>query len=396
MTAVRPGGPAAAGAGDVLALLRAAGPLTRTEVMARTGLSRSTVNQRLDALLRVSLVVPAGAESAPRGRPAGQFAFHQDRGVLLVADVGASGLRAAVTDLAGAVRAERTATVDVAEGPAAVLGTVSGLFDALLAEVGRHPGAVHGIGLDVPGPVDFAGGRVVSPPIMTGWDGYDIPGWFRPRYPCPVLVENDVNAMAFGEQREVHPDTAALLMIKVGTGVGAGLVAGGRVYRGADGAAGDIGHIPVTVPGEAAPPLCRCGNTGCVEARAGGWALIRDLRAAGHDVADVDGVVALVLGGDRTAVPLVRAAGRLLGGAIADAVSLLNPRVVVLGGQLAAAEEQLMAGIREMVYRRSLPLATARLEITRSRLGPRAAVTGTALLIADLVFAPERVDRAVA
>ena len=377
---------------DVLALLRAAGPLTRTAVMTRTGLSRSTVNQRLDALLRARLVVPAGEESGTRGRPASQFAFNHDRGVLLVTDIGASGLRAALTDRAGDVRVERTAVVDVAEGPVAVLGIVSGYFAEMLAETGCSPRDVHGIGLDVPGPVDFATGRVISPPIMSGWDGYDIPGWFRPGFDCPVLVENDVNAMALGEQRTVHPDIDSLLVIKIGTGVGAGIISGGRVYRGADGAAGDIGHVQIAVPGETAPPLCRCGNAGCVEARVGGWALIRDLRAAGHNPADVDDVVGLIRRGDRTAVALVRQAGRLLGRAIADAVSLLNPRVVVLGGQLAAAEEQLMAGVREMVYSRSLPLATSRLEITRSTLGQRAAVIGTALLLADLVLAPERVD----
>jgi len=376
----------------MLALLRANSPLTRAEVMRRTGLSRSTVAQRLDALLTAGLVVTAGEEAPGRGRPAGQFAFHRDRGVLLVVDVGATAVRAALTDLTGSIRLERTTALDVAEGPHRVLGVIEGFFAEMLAESGRAPANVYGIGLDVPGPVDIGSGQVVSPPIMSGWDRFDIPGWFRPRYGCPVMVENDVNAMAFGEQRSVYPDTEALLMIKVGTGIGAGLVAGSAVYRGADGAAGDIGHMQLTVPGEAAQPECRCGNTGCVEARAGGWALVRDLRAAGYQVSTVDEAVALIRTGDTTAVGLVRRAGRMLGGAVADAVSLLNPRVVVIGGQLAAAEEQLLAGIREMVYRRSLPLATARLHIVRSTLGQRAGLVGTALLLADLVFAPRRID----
>lgn len=378
--------------GELLALLRADSPLTRAEVMRRTGLSRSTVAQRLDALLTAGLVVAAGEEAPGRGRPAGQFAFHRDRGVLLVVDVGATAVRAALTDLTGSIQLERTVAIDIADGPLPVLGTIDGFFTEMLEEVRRSPADVHGIGLDVPGPVDIASGRVVSPPIMSGWDRFDIPGWFRPRYGCPVMVENDVNAMAFGEQRRIYPETEALLMIKVGTGIGAGLVAGSAVYRGADGAAGDIGHMQVTVPGEENPPECRCGNTGCVEARAGGWALVRDLRAAGHDVSTVDDAVALVQTGDATAVGLVRRAGRVLGGAVADAVSLLNPRVVVIGGQLAAAEEQLLAGVREMVYRRSLPLATARLHIVCSSLGQRAGVIGTALLLADQVFAPRRID----
>jgi len=382
--------------GEMLALLRADSPLTRAEVMRRTGLSRSTVGQRLEALRGAGLVVAAGEEAPGRGRPAGQFAFHRDRGVLLVVDVGGTGLRAALTDLTGAIQVERTATIDIASGPHPVLGIIDGFFAEMLAADGRTPADVYGIGLDVPGPVDIATGQVVSPPIMSGWDRFDIPGWFRPRYGCPVMVENDVNAMALGEHRRVYPDTSALLMIKVGTGIGAGLVAGGAVYRGADGAAGDIGHMQLTVPGEDAPPECRCGNAGCVEARAGGWALVRDLRAAGHDVSTVHDAVALVRTGDATAVSLVRRAGRLLGGAVADAVSLLNPRVVVIGGQLVAAEEQLMAGIREMVYRRSLPLATAKLHIVPSALGPRAGLIGTALLLADQVFAPHRIDELLA
>ncbi|WP_232663521.1 ROK family transcriptional regulator [Pseudonocardia sp. TRM90224] len=389
-----------ASAGDVLAVFRSLGPQTRAEVMERTGLSRSTVTQRLDALLAHGLVVPAGEQRddvPSRGRPAGQFAFHRDRGVLLVADVGASSLRVALCDLLGTVGLERSAVIDVASGPRAVLDVVDGLFRELLDASGRPAAAVHGIGLDVPGPVDFAAGTVVSPPIMTGWDRFDIRGWFAERYPCPVMVDKDVNAMAFAEHRAAHPDVDALLMLKIGTGVGSGIIAGGRVYRGADGAAGDIGHVQLDTGDGSDPPLCRCGNVGCLEAYASGWALVRDLRAAGRDVQGVDAALALAATGDPEAARFLRRAGRLLGGAVAEAVSLLNPRVVVLGGQVAAsAGDQLVAGIRELVYRRSLPLATARLQIVPSALGTRAGLVGSALLLADVVFAPSRVGALLA
>lgn len=387
-----------ASAGDVLALFRAAGPQTRAEVMTRTGLSRSTVNQRLDALLAHGLVVPAGElRDDARGRPAGQFAFHRDRGVLLVADVGATGLRAALCDLTGAVTLERTETIDVGAGPHAVLGVIDGFFTDMLAEAGRDAAAVHGIGLDVPGPVDFAAGLVVSPPIMNGWDRFDIRGWFAGRYRCHVMVDKDVNAMAFGEHRSVHPGVDALLMLKLGTGIGSGIITGGRVYRGADGAAGDIGHVQLVTADAGPPPLCRCGNVGCLEAYASGWALVRDLQDAGHDVAGVDDALALNAAGNTDAAQFLRRAGRLLGGAVAEAVSLLNPRVVVLGGQVAAgAGDHLIAGIREQVYRRSLPLATARLQIVPSVLGAGAGLVGSALLLADLVFAPARIGELLA
>jgi predicted NBD/HSP70 family sugar kinase len=211
-----------------------------------------------------------------------------------------------------------------------------------------------------------------------------------------VLVDKDVNAMAFGEQRSVYPDVRQMLMVKAGTGIGAGMILGGEIYRGADGAAGDIGHIQVTVDDVDTEPVCQCGNTGCVEAYAGGWAIVRDLRAAGKDVTTVDDAVALIRTGDLTAVRLARRAGRIIGHAIADSVSLVNPRVVVIGGQLSRIEEQLFAGIRETVYRRSLPLATRNLQIVATRLDNRSGLIGLAMLLADGIFAPQRVEALVA
>ncbi len=379
------------GLGELLSLVRASGPLTRAEVMQLTGLARSTVNQRLDALVDAGLIRSAGESASTGGRRPERFAFDAEVGVLLLADVGASEMRTAVCNLSGRIDHERDVPIDVAAGPAAVLGVIGELFTGLLKDAGRDPADVRGIGISVPGPVEFATGRVVSPPIMTGWDGYDIPGHFRDRYACPVLVDNDVNAMAYGEYRAEHPDVAHLLMVKVGTGVGCGIVAGGQILRGAQGAAGDIGHTRVEVTGTEAPPECRCGNIGCVEAYAGGWALARDLRAAGRTVEGVDDVVALIAAGDPAAVRLTRRAGRILGASIAYAVSLLNPSVVLVGGQLAAAEQHLLAGIREMVYQRSLPLATRSIAIARGRLGLHAGVIGLAHLLADTIFAPEQI-----
>lgn len=160
----------------------------------------------------------------------------------------------------------------------------------------------------------------------------------------------------------------------------------------ARGAAGDLGHIPYSGEGG---PVCRCGNNGCVEAYAGGWALIRDLRALGHDVQSSSDVVRLIRAGQPDAVRLARQAGRVVGQAISDAVSFFNPSLVVIGGQLAHADEPLLAGIREVVYRRSLPLATRDLQITTSKLDERAGVTGLALMLGDHIFAPDAIDRAL-
>lgn len=387
--------PGVVGPGELLALFRSRAHLTRADVMTLTGLSRSTVNQRIDLLQEAGLLVEREPHVVPgrgRGRPAGSFAFNVERGVLLVCDIGATAMRAAICDLSGTVLRDLPLLSDVTEGPEAVLARVDPLFSRLLESSGREAADVRGIALSVPGPVDHEQATVVSPPIMTGWDRFDVRGWFARTYDCPLLLEKDANAMAWGEYRTHYSDADTILMLKLGTGVGAGIIAGGRIHRGADGAAGDIGHTQASGDDRDSNPACRCGNSGCVEAHVGGWALMRDLTAAGRDATTVDEVVELIRTADPVAVSLARAAGRVLGVALAETVNILNPRVVVVGGQLAEAEEQVFAGLREMVYSRSLPLATRRLELHRSRLDERAGSVGLALLLADHIFDPARVD----
>lgn len=373
-------------AADVLALFRRGPELTRADVKALTGLSRSTVNQRMDALIEAGLLVPVGSAESTGGRPPSRFGFHGAARRLLVAHIGASGLRAAICDLRGVVNAQRSRQIDIGTGPETVLGAVDQCFDELLDEDSRNNAPLVAIGISVPGPVEFATGQVVSPPIMTGWDGYDIPGHFA-RFAVPTLVDNDVNAMALGEQRAHYPDTRHLLMVKVSTGVGAGIIYAGHVMRGAQGSAGDLGHIPVTSPNTEPEPLCRCGKYGCVEAYAGGWALIRDLQAAGRELAAPADLVALIRSGDPLAVQLAHRASKILGNVIADAVNLLNPSQVIIGGTLAQAEEILLAGIRQAIYARSTPLATKALNIRASQLASHAGLTGLAHLCADQILA---------
>jgi len=382
-------GSEAYGPGAILDLFRQGQARTRTDLVRLTGLARSTITQRLDALFAAGLLVPDGESASTGGRPPTQFRFNASGGVLLIADIGASHRRIAITDLAGAVLAEEPGELDIAAGPYPVLAQVTTSFETLLATVERSPKDARGIGIAVPGPVEFATGRVISPPIMTGWDEFNIPGYFAERYDCPTLVDNDVNAMAFGEQRACWPQHHDMLLIKVGTGVGCGIIANDELYRGTQGAAGDLGHIPYSSEGG---PICRCGNIGCFEAYAGGWALIRDLRTLGHQVGSSFDVVRLIRAGQPDAVRLARQAGRVLGQAISYAVSFFNPSLVVIGGRLAHADELLLAGIREVIYRQSLPLATRNLQITTSRLDERAGVTGLALMLGDHIFAPQAID----
>ena len=374
--------------GEVLSLFREHGELSRTDVIDISGLSRSTVNQRLSALHDAGLIEEIGGGESTGGRPSSRFAFNRGRAVLLTADIGATGFVAAVCDLGGEPVRHLNRVINVWEGPVRVLDAVDEAFAELLDDE-----EVWGIGIGVPGPVEFAAGRVVNPPIMTGWDGFDIVGWFEGRG-VPVVVENDANSRAVAESRPHHHDN--LISLKLGTGIGSGLVFNGQIIRGSEGAAGDIGHTRAALADHSDPLPCRCGNVGCVEAYAGGWALIRDLTAGGVLVDDVAGVVELVRQGDLDAVRLVRQAGRVLGDAVADLVSILNPRSIVISGQLAECDELLLSGVRERVYQRSQPLTTRNLTIAVSQLGEVAGVMGLSLITADRIFDTEHIDELLA
>jgi len=358
---------------------------------AHTGWARVTVNQRLERALEAGLLVTSGTVSSARGRPAAQFRVNAARAHLLLADIGASGMRLARTDLAGRVQRRVDQSINIAAGPDAVLGLVT---DGLTG-LGAGEGPLWGVGVSVPGPVEAATGTVVKPPIMTGWDGTSIPQQLRQRFGPLIFTDNDVNAMVVGERAAHYPTVDDLLFIKVGTGIGAGIFANGRILRGVDGSAGDIGHIRADVTSEYPAPLCKCGQLGCVEAYAGGWAILRDLVDAGRTVTAVDQVVSAVQQGDPLAIQLVREAGRVLGSSVADAVGLLNPAVIVIGGQLSATGEILLAGIRERIYSRSLPLAMRHLRVATSGLAGDSGVLGLAHGVLDRLFTAEHLNAAL-
>jgi predicted NBD/HSP70 family sugar kinase len=380
--------------GEVLELIRDGRARTRGDLVSLTGLARSTVGQHVDALLARRLLYEAADQASTGGRPPIRLAFNPEAGVVLAADVGATHTRLAVTDLEGAPVAEASADVDIAEGPEVVLGWLAGRFAELLASAGRGDDDVLAVGVGLPGPVEFSSGRAINPPIMPGWDGVSVPERLGARWAVPVLVDNDVNIMALGEyHRRWRTRARHLLFVKVGTGIGCGIVAGGAIHRGGDGAAGDIGHVRVAGHDDA---VCRCGNTGCLEAVAGGGAMARRLRELGLEAEDARDVVRLARGGNLDAVRLVRQAGRLLGEVLAGAVNLFNPEVLVIGGDVAHADEHLLAGAREVVYERSLPLATRHLRIVRSALDQDAGIAGAAVIALDHVLSPAAVDAAVA
>ena len=370
-------------------LLRDGKARTRAELAVTTGLARSTVASRIDALIASGLVGPAGEANSSGGRPPSRFAFNPAVRVVLAVDVGATHVIVAVTDLSGEVLAEQRLAQDVADGPEAVLDRVVREGLSLLAGAGRAMDDVAGVGIGLPGPVEHATGRPVKPPIMPGWDGFDVVAYVQRSLPVPVLVDNDVNIMALGERTAHWPEHENFLFIKVATGVGSGIISSGMLQRGANGTAGDLGHVRVPRGDDV---LCRCGNYGCLEALASGPALAAELDRQGVSAARGSDVLRLVAQGNLQAIQVLRQAGRDVGDVLATVVNLLNPSVIVIGGSLGQAGEHLMAGVREVVYRRSLPLATAHLRIALSMAGDRAAILGASQMVTQHVLSPAAVE----
>jgi glucokinase len=368
-------------AAHLFQFFRDGAPHTRADIQLVSGLARSTVAARIDELLASGLIRPVAEGASTGGRPPSRFAMDPSARLVAAADLGAAHATLAIADLHGSPLAERRASLAISEGPSRVLGWLVDALAGLLADLGRSPADLAAIGIGLPGPVEFSTGRPVNPPIMPGWDLFDVSGWIRGRIDVPVLVDNDVNISALGELKVAWPDTRHLMFVKIATGIGSGIISEGRLQRGARGSAGDIGHVEV--PGGPDVP-CTCGNTGCLEALASGSAL-----AAALGVAGGSDVVELVKAGDTDAIQAVRQAGRDIGRVLATAVSLLNPRAIVLGGSMARVGEHLIAGVREAVYTRSMPLATEQLTITASTAGSQAAVLGAAVLAAEHALSPE-------
>ncbi|MCE7079146.1 ROK family protein [Streptomyces sp. ST2-7A] len=391
-----------ASSGHLLGLIRRGRATTRGELQRVTGLARSTVGSRLEPLLRAGWIreTPGPAESSTGGRPAVRLEFDASHALVLAAVLETRSARVALLDLSGRVLDEHVGPLSIADGPDRALDLLGERFTRLLERAphrdGVGPARICGAGLSVPGPVDAATRRLVDPPIMPGWGGHPLPERMGAVLAerlgtdpaLPILVENDANLMALAEQRHGHPDCSAFLLVKVSTGIGAGMVIDGGLYRGIDGGAGDIGHI------RTADAPCVCGSRGCLAAVASGRALAARLTAEGVPTASGSGVRELLEAGHPDAVRLAREAGRVVGDVLTTVVTVVNPGVLMLAGDLAGPP--FLTGIRELLYRRALPRTTAHLQVVTSRLGDRAGLIGAAVLLADELYAPERADRRLA
>jgi predicted NBD/HSP70 family sugar kinase len=386
---------APATAGELLELVRTGRAMTRSQLRALTGLSRTAVTARVTSLTNAGLLIIGEELASTGGRPPGALVFNRSAGVVLAVAIGRSRSQLAVLDLDGQELAADSRDHEVGVGPDELLPDIAARLRALLDEAlpddrGRP---VLGIGLSLPGTLDSVRGLSIGSPVMSGWDGVELAPYLADVADAPLFVANDADVLARSELLGGAGDLDDVLVVKASTGLGLGIIADGRVLSGHLGAAGEIGH---TIVDPARDLPCRCGSSGCLETIAGGWALVARMAEEGRPVGHVRELVALALQGDSFARGLLRDSGRELGDVLAFAINLLNPAAVVIGGDMAAAFDFYVAGVRESVYRRSAPLATRDLQFLPARHGDRAGVVGCGALALDHVLAPVAVDARLA
>jgi len=378
----------------IVNLVRTGEATTRPEIGRVTGLGRGVVTQRVDQAIQMGFLGDGEFGASSGGRAPRTLRFRSEQGRIIVCALGALHIRVGYAALDGDIIEQRHREWDISRGPAETLEAAMSLLDELLEDAGELP--VWSVVVGVPGPVDFESGQPVAPPIMPGWNGYDVRTPFEERFDAPVWVDNDVNLLALGERARRRDAYADLIYCKIGSGIGAGLLSQGRIHRGANGAAGDIGHV--RVPDSDA--LCRCGKVGCLEAVAGGWALIRDAELAIKESAtgplatsvergqplSPEGIALAAISGDALAVRLLQRSARVVGESIAALVNMFNPGIIVIGGAMASAGEVYLAEVRQRVYELSLPLATRDLRILLSVNDEREPLRGGVELAREQLF----------
>jgi predicted NBD/HSP70 family sugar kinase len=379
-------------AGEVFGLIRDGAVTTRTEIGRVTGLSRTAVAARVSALQAAGLVLERAEVPSSPGRPAAGLVFNVDAGVVLAAAIGRSRTQLGVCNLAGQVLAMTDVDQELGTGPQDLMPDIAKRLDALLDEAGRRHDEVRGVGLSIPGTADTARGCSLDSPAMSGWDGVALPPYLRELTGAPVQLDNDANVIVLAERRGQRDRFDDMLLIKASTGLGAGIVAGGVLQRGMLGGAGEFGHTKVPA---AVGIACRCGDAGCLEAVAGGWALVRDLQQHGRSVGHIRDLVDLALAGDAEARRLIRDSGRHIGEVLAGAVNLLNPESLVIAGDMAKAYDIFVAGLRATIYGNAAALATRELQILPSTHGEQSGVIGCAAMILDQVLSAGAIDAAL-
>ena len=386
----------------IIEALRAQGEISRTDIARLIGWSKAKTSQKVRELVEKGYLTEAGEGDSRGGRKPRMLRINDKLGYLVGLDIGATSIDVALADMGGKILQRRTAPADVRQAPEEFLKRCGDFILEMSSSQGCHQDQILGIGIGVPGPVDFARGVLVAPPLMPDWENFLIGDYFQRIFPSAlVVVDNDVNIMALGEQRAgAGNGIDHFIFVKIGTGIGSGIISNGKIHRGSIGCAGDIGHICVDKQG----PICRCGNTGCLEAMAAGPAIsekaiqaarngaspiLRQMMDANGGVLRPEDVNAACRAGDQAALEIMRASGEMIGDVLAGLVNFFNPSHIFIGGGITNFGNHLLVAIRRAVLRRSLPLATTHLAINFSTMGPEIGVIGAIALVSEFVFLPE-------
>jgi predicted NBD/HSP70 family sugar kinase len=367
----------------VVEALRLRGSASRSDLVELTGLSRTTITSLIADLHARGLITAdnGGCEPSlrPRGRPPVLLRLAPSAGAALGVAFGHSHVHVAGADLASTVLAERRAEIDVDTSASAALDAAAELIDGVLADAGIGNEQVVAVGMGIPGPIALPGGRVRSSSILPGWEGLNPADALAARlHDVHVEALNDANLGALAESSlGAGKDITDVVYVKISSGIGAGLVLGGRLHYGVSGNAGELGHVQVREAGTA----CRCGNRGCLETTAAVPAVLAALRPAHGDRLDLNGMLELADRGDPATTRVINDAGRAVGRVLGDLCNAINPGAIVVGGDLSAAGSPLIDGIRDSVDRYAQPEAAAAVQVRRSALGARAEVLGALTLV---------------
>lgn len=387
---------------EVFRALRLNGKISRPDITNITGWSKAKTSQEIRGLVDKGYLIEVGEGNSQGGRRPGLLQINDQLGFLVGVDIGATSVDLVFANVGGKVLQRYSEPADIRQSPDEFLQRCCGLILELSKKQGCQPEQILGIGIGVPGPVDFARGVLVAPPLMPHWENFPIRNFFQRTFSSAyVVVDNDVNIMALGEQRAGDGiGIDHFLFIKIGTGIGSGIISNGKIHRGSNGCAGDIGHICVDKQG----PVCRCGNTGCLESMAAGPAIyeralasarsgssqfLQKVLEANGGVLRLEDINAACREGDQVALEIIRGSGQMIGDVLASLVNFFNPSHIFIGGGITNFGNHLLVSIRRAVLRRSLPLATTHLSINFSRMGSEAGVTGAVALAREYLFVVE-------
>ncbi|MGV8852588.1 MAG: ROK family transcriptional regulator [Rhodoglobus sp.] len=378
--------------GGILTLVRNGRATSRAEVARATGLSPTTVALRVELLIDAGYLREAGTGDSHGGRRPRQLEVDPSGGLILGVDLGAGHASFGLFDMRAQLIAEHHVEIDIAEGPEVILRWVAAQARNLATHHAEAGHKLIGIGIGLPGPVRHPTGRLVSPSRMPGWDGLDVSVELSKLTGVPTVVDNDANLMALGEHIIRGEDVNDFVFIKAGSSIGGGVIFGGELHHGHNGMAGDISHV--TVHGAPTTP-CSCGRNGCLDAVAGGAAIVANLQAASVDVADTPQVLELARNGHPLATQMLREAGIRTGSVLATVVNFSNPQRIVLGGTLSEAGA-FVGGVKSAIYTECLPLATDGLEIEVSQAKERGGIIGAARVVLDRILDADTVTANVA